>query len=57
MRPKDLLITIFHIAMKPDDIKRRSKKCRSNDYYGEWEQRQIVKARELKMTIERITIL
>ena len=40
--------------MKPDNIKRRSKKRRPDDYYRDWERDQIVKAKELKMNIKRV---
>ena len=40
--------------MKPDSMKRRSKKRRPDDYYRDWERDQIVKAKELKMNIKRV---
>ena len=40
--------------MKPDNKKRRSKPRRPPGYYGKWERKQIVKARDLKMNIKKI---
>ena len=40
--------------MKPDNIKRRSKKHRLGGYYGESERGWIVKDKELKMNIKSV---
>ena len=45
---------LYHTAMKPDNIKRRSKKRRPDDYYRDWEREHIVKAKDLKMNIQRV---
>ena len=45
---------LYHTAMKPNNIKRRSKKRRPDDYYSNWERDQIVKAKDLKMNIKRV---
>ena len=40
--------------MKPNNIKRRSKKRRLDGYYGKWERRWIVTAKELKTSIKKV---
>lgn len=40
--------------MKPDSTKRRSRKRRPDGHCGEWEQKQIVKAKELKINIKKV---
>ena len=46
-------LDLYHTAMKPNNIKRRSKKRRPDDYRN-WERDQIVKAKDLKMNIKRV---